>query len=102
MSVLSSSIRRLAGMSALLVVALAPTPASAQSLRGSQSSVDATYDYARRRGLTFHRTSRTVKRAAAQGKFVKLSTTTDVRVKGVTFPYVLPSTRTFVQRLGAE
>jgi hypothetical protein len=102
MSLTSSSLRRLAGPAALLAAVIAPLPAHAQSLRGSQSSVDATYDYARQKGLTFHRTSRTVRRAAAQGKFVKLASSTNVRVKGVTFPYVLPSTRTFVQRLAAE
>jgi hypothetical protein len=101
-TVSSSSIRLSTRLAALLAVLVAPLPAGAQSLRGSQASVDATYDYARRKGLTFHRTSRTVRRAAAQGKFVKLASSANVRVKGVTFPYVLPSTRTFVLRLAAE
>ena len=81
---------------------LMPSTVPAQSLRGSQESVDATYEYAQQRRLTFHRTARTVRRAAAHGAFVRLTGNADYRVKGVTFPYVLPATRTFVHRLAAE
>jgi len=96
------SARLLLGSALTFALVATPSVARAQSLRGSQESVDATYDYARGRGLTFHRTSRTVRRAAAKGEFVKLASSANVRVKGVTHPYVLPTTRLFVQRLGAE
>lgn len=86
----------------LALAAILPSVARAQTLRGSQDAVDETYDYARGRGLTFHRTGRTVRRAAAGGTFVRLSGNADYRVKGVTYPYVLPATRTFVSRLARE
>ena len=96
------SARLLLGSALALALAAPPLEARAQSLRGSQESVDATYDYARERGLTFHRTSRTVRRAATKGEFVKIASSANVRVQGVTHPYVLPATRLFVLRLGAE
>ncbi|HYD53712.1 MAG TPA: DUF5715 family protein [Gemmatimonadaceae bacterium] len=96
-----SSVGRLVGLAALVALVV-PSAGRAQTLRGSQEAVDATYDFARDRKLTFHRTSRTVRRAAARGEFVRLAGSRDVQVKGVTFPYVLPATRTFVMRLGSE
>jgi hypothetical protein len=90
-------------LAASLIAILAPPgAASAQTLRGSQSSVDATYEFARDRKLTFHETGRTVRRAATTGKFVRLAGNSNFRMKGVTYPYVLPATRTFVHRLAAE
>lgn len=99
------SLRRLCSRSTLplLLAALGlPSASPAQTLRGSQESVDATYEYAQQRRLTFHQTARTVRRAAAHGAFVRLTGNADYRVKGVTFPYVLPATRTFVHRLSSE
>jgi len=96
------SSRLLLGSALALALAALPRDVRAQSLRGSQASVDATYDYAREHGLTFHRTSGTVRRAATKGEFVKLVNSANVRVKGVAHPYVLPTTRLFVTRLAAE
>lgn len=98
----SPSSRLLLGSALAFALAAMPRDVRAQSLRGSQESVDATYEYAREHGLTFHRTSRTVRRAATKGEFVKLVDSPNVRVKGVTHPYVLPTTRLFVTRLAAE
>ena len=92
----------LAPVAALLLCAARPSALAAQTLRGSQESVDETYEYARGRGLMFHRTGRTVRRAAASGDLVRLGGSKDYRVKGITYPYVLPATRTFVNRLAGE
>lgn len=102
----SSSLRRSAlrfgACLAGLALVAGPTRTAAQTLRGSQESVDETYDYAKDKGLTFHRTGRTVRRAAAEGELVRLSGSRDYRVKGIQYPYVLPSTRSFVQRLAVQ
>lgn len=94
--------RHLAPLVALLLGTLAAAPVSAQTLRGSQTAVDESYEHAQRRGLTFHRTGRTVRNAAAAGHFVRLGGNADYRVAGVTYPYVLASTRRVVERLAGE
>lgn len=94
--------RRRLSTAALLALTLASAPLAAQTLRGSQDAVDESFEHARDRGLTFHRTGRTVRRAAAAGQFVRLGGNANYRVAGVTFPYVLASTRAVVERLAAE
>jgi hypothetical protein len=99
------AIRRIA-IPALLALALAPAlprDADAQSLRGSRRSVTRMYDRARERDLTFYRTTREVRRAASRGTLVPLRGGADYRL-AITgdAPYVLPATRTFVQRLASQ
>lgn len=81
---------------------LAPQAGEAQTLRGSRSSVDRMYSQARNHALPFYRTPRGVRAAAADGELVRLSGNANYRVAGVTYPYALPSTRTFVQRLAEQ
>ena len=81
---------------------LAPRAGEAQTLRGSRSSVDRMYDQARSHALPFYRTSRGVRAAAAEGELVRLSGNSNYRVAGVTYPYALATTRTFVQRLAEQ
>lgn len=76
--------------------------AGAQSLRGSPASVDRMYSQAREHDLTFFRTARGVREAASSGELVRLSGNADYRLTGVTYPYALRTTRTFVQRLAAQ
>ena len=84
------------------VAVLAPGAGEAQTLRGSRSSVDRMYNQARSHALPFYRNPRGVRAAAADGELVRLSGNSNYRVVGVTYPYALATTRTFVQRLAEQ
>lgn len=91
---------------ALLLAAFAavlawPPAADAQSLRGSRASIDRMYSHARGDDLSFHRTATGVRLAADRGELVRLGGG-DYRLVGVSHPYVLPATRTFVERLAVQ
>lgn len=83
-------------------LALGAVPAGAQSLRGSPASVDRMYNQAQGHDLHFYRTGRGVRNAADEGDLVRLSGNEHYRLVGVAYPYVLPSTRTFVRRLAEQ
>ena len=91
----------IASLTTLLLASL-PGLLAAQSLRGSPASVDRMYDYASSHQLHFYETSTGVKNAVDEGHFVRLSGNDDFQLHDVSFPYVLPATRTFVHRLAAE
>jgi len=76
--------------------------APAQTLRGSRSSVDLMYREALSHALPFYHNPRGVRAAAAEGNLVRLTGNSDYRVSGVSYPYALATTRTFVQRLAAQ
>lgn len=86
----------------VLSASLAAAGAEAQSLRGSRTSVDLMYRQARSHELHFYETSAGVRRAADRGDFVRLSGNANYQLGSVSHPYVLPSTETFVNRLGAQ
>jgi hypothetical protein len=76
---------------------------AAQSLRGSQESVDHLYLVARASGLQFHATVRSARRAVAAGEFVPLSGNNDYTPKSrMSLPYATPETRAYIEHLGAE
>jgi LysM repeat protein len=88
-----------------VAVALAltlPTSAEAQSLRGSRASVDLMYRTAQQQDLYFYQTTSGVRRAADRGSFVRLGGNASYQLAGVSNPYVLPATRTFVERLASQ
>ena len=87
---------------ALALSLVVASGSSAQSLRGSQASINRMYRQAVQHDLTFYRTSSGVRTAYNLGDLVRLSGNADYRLKDVSQPYVLPSTRTFVQRLAAQ
>ncbi len=87
---------------ALAAVVLLAGGAQAQTLRGSRGSVERMYNQARDQDLTFYRSARGVRNAAAEGELVRLTGNQHYRVASVSYPYALPSTRTFVQRLAAQ
>jgi hypothetical protein len=60
------------------------------------------YGQARGQDLTFYRSPRGVRSAAAEGDLVRLRGNDDYRVAGVSYAYGLPTTRTFVQRLARQ
>ena len=80
----------------------APVRTHAQSLRGSGASVERMYRYALRDGLEFFETSTGVKRAIARGELVPLRGGSDYEIHRVAFPYVLPTTKSFVERLADQ
>jgi hypothetical protein len=76
---------------------------AAQSLRGSQESVDHLYLVARASGLQFHATVRSAKRAVAAGEFVPLSGNADYAPKSsMSLPYATPEVRAYIEHLSAE
>lgn len=86
---------------AVLSLAL-PGAAAGQSLLGSRSSVDLMFRSAQQQDLYFYQTSAGVQRAAAKGTLVRLSGNGSYQLAGVSQPYVLPTTRTFVERLATQ
>lgn len=78
------------------------TGAAGQSLRGSPASIDRMYRQAVEHDLDFYRTSAGVRNAANTGTLVRMSGNADYQLHQVSQPYVLPATRTFVQRLAAQ
>ena len=80
----------------------AAAPASAQSLRGSHSSVNLMYRRAVRGGLDFYETSSQVKRAVVRGELVALRSNGNYVVSNVKAPYVRPQTRSFVANLAVD
>ena len=80
---------------------VAAVPASAQSLRGSHSSVNLMYRRAVRGGLDFYETSSQVQRAVVRGELVALRSNANYVVSNVRAPYVRPQTKAFVANLAA-
>ena len=86
----------------LACAALVPPSAPAQSLRGSNSSINRMYFHAVDHGMYFYKTGSGLRKAAGSGRFVRLSTTANYRVVGASYPYVQESARLFVERLGRQ
>lgn len=89
-----------------LLLAAAPLVAAGtahtQTLRGSPGAVDRAYRQARTHDATFYDSGRAVRAAARRGELVRLGGNADYRVANVSYPYVLPATRLFVQRLAKQ
>jgi hypothetical protein len=85
-----------------VALTILPADAGAQSLMGSRSSVDRMYRTAQQQDLYFYQTASGVRRAADRGTFVRLSGNANYQLAGVSNPYVLPATRTFVERLASQ
>lgn len=88
-------------LAAVLSLAL-PGAVDGQSLLGSRSSVDLMFRNAQQQDLYFYQTSAGVRRAATNGSLVRLSGNGNYQLSGVSQPYVLPTTRTFVERLASQ
>lgn len=95
-------LHRLAAPALAALLAAAPAAARAQTLHGSRTSVERMYDQARNQDLTFYRSARGVRNAAAEGDLVRLGGSPDYRIAGASYAYALPTTRTFVQRLAKQ
>jgi hypothetical protein len=86
----------------LLAGTLHAPQADAQTLRGSHGAVDRAYRKAHDHDLTFFRNGTGVRSAVDRGDLVKLRGNADFRIHQVTYPYVLPTTVTFVKRLAEQ
>lgn len=84
-----------------LLILLAPD-AAAQSLRGSTSSVNRIYRQAVAHDLHFYSTADGIRRAGDRGDFVRMRGNANYALAAVSYPYVLPQTHTFVERLAAQ
>jgi hypothetical protein len=96
---------RLALSASLVLTALLgfrPGDADAQSLRGSRATVDRMYSHASDNGIYFYLTSEGIHRAVQRGALVPLRPNRDYTTHAVSYPYVLPATLTFVERLAAQ
>jgi hypothetical protein len=73
------------------------------TLRGSRAAVDHAWRQAKRDGLAFAHSRREIERGARAGDYVRLSQSTRAyRLRGVSVPFVRPTTRAFVARFGAD
>lgn len=82
--------------------AFAAPPCAAQSLRGSDASIDRMYRHARAEHLSFYETPRGVRRAVDAGTLVRLVPDGNFTLHAVGYPFVRASTRTFVGRLAEQ
>ena len=94
--------RRIASLCIIAATFASAGAADGQSLIGSRSSVDLMFRNAQDHGLHFYQTSTGVRRAAERGTFVRLGGNANYQLAGVSQPYVLPATRTFVERLASQ
>jgi LysM repeat protein len=67
--------------------------AGAQSLRGSQASVQKMYTRAVLNDLDFYKTSKGIYQSVRDGELVMISITMDLTLEKVGYPFVLPRTR---------
>jgi LysM repeat protein len=68
-------------------------PAGAQSLRGSQASVQRMYTRAVLNDLDFYKTSKGIYQSVRDGELVMIGITMDMTLEKVRYPFVLPRTR---------
>jgi hypothetical protein len=78
------------------------TSSSRAQLRGSVSSVVRQHQVARRNEFTFLRNSKQVREFVREQRLDKVTSSKNVEVANVSFPYARPAVRMFVERLGAQ
>ncbi len=76
--------------------------ASAQSLRGSRSSLDRQVAQAHRHDYTFLSSQAQLRRFVDSGLLVPVSGNRDYGLKEVSFPFARPEVRLFIERLAAQ
>jgi nucleoid-associated protein YgaU len=76
--------------------------AVAQSLLGSTASLDRQNRAAREHDFTFLESAERVRLFAAQGRLVKVESTSDLALHGVSFPYARPEVELFLRRLSRQ
>lgn len=86
----------------LLGSVLAFSPAGAQTLRGSQVSLDRQNQQARAHGFTYLGTADQVRQFVAEGYLVAVRPNADFELHAISFPYTRPEVRLFLQRLASQ
>lgn len=88
--------------SGLVVLTAIGSSAHAQSLRGSAASVNRIYSQALSHSLRFYPSASAIREAASGGTLRRLEPNADFRMVDVSYPYLVPSTHTFVVRLATQ
>lgn len=78
------------------------TLGQAQTLKGSRASMERQYQEAVNLGYTFMKTSSAVTKFVDSGYLVKVSGNGHFELNNVSYPYVRPAVKTFVERLGSQ
>ncbi len=78
------------------------TPAGAQSLKGSKSSLDAQNRVAQQHDFTYISTTAQAKRFVELGYLVHVKSNGDYHVNRISHPYARPEVELFVSRLGRQ
>lgn len=81
---------------------MAATPAPAQTLLGSITSIDRQHAVAVEHDYTFLERGQDVKRFVGLGLLVPVRGGVHYELAGVSFPYARPALRTFIERLAAQ
>jgi hypothetical protein len=81
---------------------LGATHVQAQTLRGSEASVNRAYLRAQEHEFTFLETSNQVRRFADAGYLVRVRDSRDYVLHDVSFPYARPEVRLFIERLAGQ
>jgi LysM repeat protein len=90
------------GVTATLLLTWFATPADAQTLRGSRSSIDRQHTKARQEDFTFLRRPTQVERFVDAGLLVPLESSEHYRLHNVSFGVARPEVKLFVERLAAQ
>src|SRR5690348_16629714 len=93
---------RIAAALAVVVLGIFSSASRAQSLHGSHRSVRYAYAYAHQHDLDLYQSASDVRRAVRDGDLVRLRSNGHYTLHRVSYPYVTPTTRTFVERLSGE
>ena len=86
----------------MLLVPLSVSLAQAQSLKGSSASIENQYRAAHAYGYTFVKSSASVRGLVDTGRLVRVNTDNHLVLHDVSFPYVVPGARVFLDRLSAQ
>jgi hypothetical protein len=87
---------------ALVCMAAFSTPAGAQSLKGSKSSLDVQNRVAQQHDFTFISTTAQAKRFVELGYLVHVKSNGNYHVNRISHPYARPEVELFVSRLGRQ
>lgn len=85
-----------------ILVLMSPAVASAQSLGGSERSVDRAYRAAQAHDFTFIRDGKQVQRFVNGGYLVRVRSGRHHELHGVSFPYARPEVALFIERLSNQ
>ncbi len=94
--------RTAAAVLGLAWVGVLSSPAGAQSLRGSKSSLDLQIRVASQHNFSYIRTSDQARWFVDRGYLVRLRSNYDYELKRMSHPYARPEVALFVSRLGAQ